>query len=85
MSRSGRPAQRERRVHDLIEGVVHADAVDETDGLDVVITVAGERTLLRNVIGWRPRGELLPAEGDRVLVGFPLSRRAWILEWWPYG
>lgn len=85
MSRSGqdRPADR-GRVFDLVEGRVDAAATDPTAGLDVVITVAGERSLLRGVIGWRARGTLLPKEGDLVLLGFPRSRRAWVVEWWPY-
>lgn len=72
----------------LFEGEVAVTVTDPTAGVEVTIP-AFNADLTWDPAPWMPRGEDLPAKGDRCLVAFaetddPGEPEVWVVAWWPY-
>lgn len=72
----------------VFEGVVDDDASSLSDEVRVIIP-AHDYDQPFGPAPWMPRGDLLPAKGDRCVVALaetddPGEPEVWILAWWPF-
>lgn len=65
----------------LVRCEVSKGASSLTDSVEVKVEGMGDYT--PEVLGWMPRGAVLPTEGDEGLIGYDQNREPWLLVWFP--
>jgi hypothetical protein len=73
----------------VFDGIIMRD-VEGVSDLAPVVVPAFDPSLEFCRAPWMPRGDTLPAEGDRCVVVLaetdePGTPEPWIVAWWPYG